>query len=279
MKKISLLVSVITLSMITSTVFAEETSGKRVSNTHSYTNPEVALNLNKPEKESRTSAKKSGITELSSPKNKKTDTMPALKLTGSRKESGPTNPQAKHHLGCDCSDPDYILANASVLLDDDYDHDGFYPWLKVRFDINKYGHGQWVFARLYMSYEGGPWNHYATTDDFYISGFTSLDDHIVETELIEGFPSGYYDIKIELYHAGSEGWLTSFGPGDDSSLTALPLEDEYRDSDYYSYNYGYHNDYIEVSGGGSMGLISLILALIILLIRLYPAQKHNKRLP
>ncbi len=267
MKTISPFGAIFLFTLLTTTMATAETSENRIVRSQVYPGSTSEPDKKPDNDQTKTELNKSDTTARTTKSRKIPETMPALKLTGPRTESGSTRPKAQgyqeRHQGCyDCSDPDYILANATIVLNDDYDHDGFYPWLKVRFDIDKYGYGQWVFARLFMSYEGGPWNHYATTDDFYVSGFSDYDDYIVETELIEGFPTGYYDIKIELYHADSEGWLVSFGPGDDSSFAAIPLEDEYNDDDYYSYEYGYYNDYIAVSGGGGMGAFLIAIALL-----------------
>ncbi len=51
-------------------------------------------------------------------------------------------------------------------LQDDYDGDGYYQTLTVVFDADIYsydGHdlGE-VYARLYLSENGGPWFHYYT---------------------------------------------------------------------------------------------------------------------
>ena len=92
-------------------------------------------------------------------------------------------------------------------------------------------------SKLYLSYEGGPWNYYASSDDFHIHGDSELDIYVVETELAEGFPAGYYDIRIELYDAEYGDWLLTYGPYDDDSLSALPLEDSVYDDVYYSSAY------------------------------------------
>jgi len=88
-----------------------------------------------------------------------------------------------------------------------------------------------VYARLYISYQGGPWSWYATSADYRINGDSSLDSFVIETELADGFAPGYYDVRIELYDADDGDFLLSYGPYDDSSLAALPLEDSYQDDE------------------------------------------------
>jgi hypothetical protein len=76
----------------------------------------------------------------------------------------------------------------------------------------------------------------------------------VVTRLLEGYPTGYYDVLIELYDADWDLHVVSYGPNEDGALRALPLEDEQSD---------YVGDAQPVSdshgGGGSLGLLSLFL--------------------
>ena len=54
---------------------------------------------------------------------------------------------------------------------------------------------------MYLSYEGGPWNEYAETEDFTIFGTSSEDEYVLVSELMSGYPTGSYDILIELFDA------------------------------------------------------------------------------
>lgn len=174
------------------------------------------------------------------------DVMPMLKKFGYRSESQQLekNTQTK---SCSCG---AIVFDATTTLLSDLDNDGHYHRFKVAIDADSSDtHGEWVYAKLYLSLEGGPWNHYATSGDFYIKGRTSLDEFVVETELAEGFPTGYYDIRIELFDADFGDWLDTYGPHDDGSLNAIPLEDVERD-DHSGYGYSVH-------GGGSLGWLFL----------------------
>lgn len=263
MNKLTQLLTLTGLILLSSSVFAETATAEksRLTQSRSYSAADVG-----------TTAK--GV--LSTQSLFTSNRQPQLKRGSSRVESGSAKPRAqtKSHLCSGCSDPDYILDNASVVLTDDHDGDGYYPWLSVRFDIDKYGFGEWVYAELFLSYEGGPWNHYATTGEFFVQGFTVLDEHIVETELLEGFPTGYYDVRVELYHAEDDGWLTSFGPGDDYSLSSLPLEDN--DNDDYYYGPGYDDTYVEFSGGGSTGLLFIAAMLLMLTYRFTTSSRSPR---
>ena len=133
-------------------------------------------------------------------------------------------------------DGDITIYDASTSLISDFDYDGFYHRFSVAIDADTIYSESWVYARLYLSYEGGPWNYYATSADFHIHGDSELDIFVVESELAEGFPAGYYDIRIDLYDAEWGDYLLSYGPYDDASLSALPLEDSVHDAASVAYS-------------------------------------------
>ena len=160
------------------------------------------------------------------------DVMDALVKEGFRPESAAVGvyvENTSYHYGGDIT-----IYDASTTLISDFDDDGFYHRFSVAIDADTVYSTSWVYAELYLSYEGGPWNYYASSDDFHIHGDSELDIYVVETELAEGFPAGYYDIRIELYDAEYGELLHSYGPYDDDSLSTLPLEDSVYDNDYYS---------------------------------------------
>jgi len=160
------------------------------------------------------------------------DVLDALVKEGFRLESAPTGvyvDNISYHYGGDIT-----IYDAYTTLISDFDNDGFYHRFSVAIDADTVYSTSWVYAELYLSYEGGPWNYYASSDDFHIHGDSELDIYVVETELAEGFPAGYYDIRIELYDAEYGELLHSYGPYDDDSLSTLPLEDSVYDNDYYS---------------------------------------------
>ena len=134
-------------------------------------------------------------------------------------------------------DGDVSIHDASTTLISDFDDDGFYHRFSVAIDADTVFSESWVYATLYLSYEGGPWNYYATSTDFHIHGDSEFDAFVIETELAEGFPPGYYDLRIELFDAEYGDYLLSYGPYDDASLSALPLEDSVYDDASASITY------------------------------------------
>lgn len=141
----------------------------------------------------------------------------------------------------------FQIYDAASYLSGDEDHDGFYYQLRVTFDADVDIGGAAVYAMLYLSYEGGPWNHYFTTDVFYILEDSFYDDYEVITQLLEGYPTGHYDVLIELYDADWDLLVTSYGPYEDPALDEIPLEDQLRDLPD------------DDGGGGGMGWLGLSL--------------------
>ena len=220
----------IVLAGLSMPLHAEETASTRTSKSISYTG-EVELDE---------AVRKAELDKADA------DVLDALVKEGFRPESAPIGVYVEnitYHYGGDIT-----IYDASTTLISDFDDDGFYHRFSVGIDVDTISSTSWVYAKLYLSYEGGPWNYYASSNDFHIHGDSALDIYVVETELAEGFPAGYYDIRIELYDAEYGDWLLSYGPYDDGSLSALPLEDSVYDDVYYSS--GYTTEVIVAGHGG-----------------------------
>lgn len=160
------------------------------------------------------------------------------------------------------TDPNFWFYDVDVALFADADRDGYYWGIDLLFDADtSYGAAD-VFAVLYLSFEGGPWNEYAETEDITLFGTSGLDDYTVETELVSGYPTGDYDVLIELYDAYDGSFLASIGPEDTSELSYLPLEDSTRDSPR-------DTQVVVNSGGGSFGWL-LLFALLAVRMTLRP---------
>ena len=120
---------------------------------------------------------------------------------------------------------DFWFYSADVILFNDHDNDGFFYGIDLLFDADTYFDAVDVYAVVYLSHEGGPWNEYAATENFTIFSTSSDDEYVIVTELLEGYPSGSYDLLIELFDAYDDSFLAYFGPDDSSELAFLPLED------------------------------------------------------
>ena len=154
---------------------------------------------------------------------------------------------------------DFWLYYADVQLFNDRDDDGYFHGIDLLFDADTYYQEADVYAVLYLSYEGGPWNEYAATEPFTIFGATSDDEYVVVTELESGYPTGSYDLLIELYDTWDGSFVAELGPEHDSGLSLLPLEDFHRDDP--------HRHSRHRHGGGSL---AWPLVLVLLAIRALP---------
>lgn len=159
---------------------------------------------------------------------------------------------------------------ADVVLFNDFDRDGYFHGIDLMFDADTNYVSAEVYAVIYLSYEYGPWNEYAVTDDFTLLGSSGTDEYIVETELVSGYPTGSYDILIELFDAYDGSFLTSYGPEDTSELALLPLEDSMRDAA----STGTTQVVVNSGGGGSLSWL-LLFALLAVRMTLRP---HAARL-
>lgn len=158
---------------------------------------------------------------------------------------------------------DFWIYDADVVLFGDDDRDGFFYGVDLLFDADTVWTEAWVYAVVYLSLEGGPWNEYASSDDFLIAGASSDDEYVLVTELETGYPTGGYDILIELYDADTGAFLADYGPELNSDLALLPLEDFDRDAPIVAAP----PVVVKRGGGGSTGIVLLGLLALTLALR------------
>lgn len=160
---------------------------------------------------------------------------------------------------------DFWFYSADVLLFNDHDVDGHYHGIDLLFDADTYFDSAEVYAVVYLSFEGGPWNEYSATENFLLYGSSAEDEFNIVTELVSGYPTGSYDLLIELFDGYNDAFLASYGPVDTSELAFLPLEDANRDVPYVppppSTTVVVHD------GGGSLSWFVLLMFLATLLLR------------
>lgn len=155
---------------------------------------------------------------------------------------------------------DYSLFDASTLLLYDEDGDGYHHEFSVTIDVDTLFEHSVIYADLYLSYQGGPWIYYASSNVMDIYSDEYDDTFSIETKLVNGYPTGYYDMKINVYDAQTDQYLLSYDHHNDDSLYAIPLEDSNRDSYYH-----YESDLVVSHGTGSndwLGLLMLFSLLI-----------------
>ena len=104
-----------------------------------------------------------------------------------------------------------------ILFSDD-DRDGYYYGIDLLIDADTIYSEADVYAVVYLSLDGGPWNEYAATEDFTLFGASGDDAYVLVTELMSGYPRGSYDLLIELFDAWDGSFLASLGPEESSEL-------------------------------------------------------------
>lgn len=155
---------------------------------------------------------------------------------------------------------DFWIYDADVILFNDDDRDGYFHGIDLLFDADTYFSSAEVYAVLYLSLDGGPWNEYGVTEDFWIYGTSANDEYVMVTELMQGYPTGDYDLLIELFDAWDGSYVASYGPEDDSEMSYLPLEDFNRDAPVEEVRV-----VVNSGGGGAMDGWMLSAFLLILL--------------
>ncbi len=93
----------------------------------------------------------------------------------------------------------FYIYDADVELLSDIDGDGFHHALNVSFDVDVDYDGATLYAKLYLSREGGPWIQYTTSELFNIFQNDIGDTYEMTTELIDGYAPGYYAVLVEIY--------------------------------------------------------------------------------
>jgi hypothetical protein len=189
----------------------------------------------------------------------------ALVIEGVRSKAPGTTANLKAALQtAQAPNSDFWFYSADVLLFNDHDDDGYFHGIDLLFDADTYYVSADVYAVVYLSHEGGPWNEYAATEIFTIYGTESSDEFNIVTELLSGYPTGSYDLLIELFDAYDDSFVAYFGPDDTSELAFIPLEDADRDvvivPEIIVVEEHHHH-----GGGAVSGLFILALGLVALL--------------
>ncbi len=157
----------------------------------------------------------------------------ALITTGDRKNADTRGGMAKPGISgveSQSGSFDFWIYEADLILFNDDDADGYFHGIDLLFDADTIYSSAEVYAVLYLSLDGGPWNEYAVTEDFTIFGASGSDEYVLVSELMSGYPTGSYDLLIELFDAYNGDYLAGFGPDETSVLAWLPLEDYDRDA-------------------------------------------------
>jgi hypothetical protein len=152
----------------------------------------------------------------------------------------------------------FEIYDADVQTISDFDGDGYHHAINVYFDVDVSYDSATVYAKLYLSREGGPWSQYFTTDLFQIHLDDIGDAYEVETELLEGYDPGYYSVLIEIYSLDHAYMVASEVLDYNYLGRGLMIEARNWDEPYEEVYY--EDDHSH--GGGSMSVLLLFFLII-----------------
>jgi len=119
----------------------------------------------------------------------------------------------------------FDLFDSWVSFNSDFDGDGYFSEFSLSFDADTSESFADVYAEIWLSLEGGNWVYLYATDDFTIYGDDSSDYYSLDFTLNTEYPTGSYDVLIDLYQVGYSDIVATIDSDLDSDLFALPLED------------------------------------------------------
>lgn len=154
------------------------------------------------------------------------------------------------------NNPDFWIYDAFITYDEDEDFDGYYSRFTLEFDADTAFVSADVYARLFLS-RGDVFEEYHTTSIFTINGDSSLDALVVDSQLLSGFPSGDYEMLIELYDTFDESLVAVFDGFNDADLTLLTLESK-------NFEEAETTIVIVEESGGSFGYLMVLLLPLVL---------------
>ncbi len=149
---------------------------------------------------------------------------------------------------------EFWIYDAWITLHQDRDSDGYYHEFTLEFDADTEYDMAEVYARIYLG-TNEVFKQYHSTANFFISGDSTDDAFVVETELLSGFVPNDYEVMIELYNAYTDELVAVYDGYNDADLYLVSLE---------SKNYDRAQQVVVVhEHGGSLGWWALLLLPIV----------------
>lgn len=195
---------------------------------------------------------------------KSNDKIVALSATanGAHKLKQGAAPQQRQHGLARANDTDFWIFDAYIEFNSDPDFDGYYSYFTVEFDVDTVYSNAEVYARLFLS-RGDVFEEFHTSSIFQINGDSSLDSIVIESELVSGFPSGDYELLIEVYDAYDDSLVVIYDGYDDVDLTLLTLESRTYESS--------QTVVVVRESGGSFGYLMLLVVPLLIWRRILEA--------
>ena len=167
---------------------------------------------------------------------------------------------------------DVEIFDAWVDVFGDHDFDGFYQNIQVTLDADTLNDIDTVYIKLYLSYEGGPWLQYATSDLYEIYDDSAEDTYQILTELVDGYRPGYYSVLVELHSLNQRSPVDSTVLSFDAEGYEIALEDRSYDEDYV---YDPYEVTLSAGVSGSISIPGLLLFGLLLWIKFRYFRNEN----
>lgn len=167
------------------------------------------------------------------------------------------------------SDDAAWITDIGTSLYHDEDRDGYYSSLSLIIDADTSRSYTEVYLTIDLQHHQGSRERLHTSNIFSIYGSSLSDEYQIDLDLLQNYPTGTYDLYIELHDAYDRDVLDWVNASNFNNLSALPLESEDRDHTYdpapNEPQYTPANDDIYVTEyAGSAGLsMSLGLGLVL----------------
>lgn len=136
-----------------------------------------------------------------------------------------------------------------LTLRHDFNNNGFYSQLSVRFDANSQYSSQPVFAVYSLIHPNGQERIIHTSSIFTLYRESSNDWFSIETDL-QQFSRDFYKLRIQLKDAQTGYLLAEMSGYDNPTMDRLALEDQQKDS--------FVAVVVREESGGSFGILALL---------------------
>lgn len=187
-----------------------------------------------------------------------TDQLPALK-----KQASNTPPNVEdithvaRHQSLQYDSGDFWIYDTYIDYNVDFDYDGYYSAFTLALDADTVYSSAPVYFIAYIG-DGDYFDAFHVSSVFYLNGDTTADTFYLDNTLLAGYPSGDYEILVELYDAYDD-TLVAYADGyTDNDLMYVPLE-----SDDYEYQPSGTVVVVEEYGGSLHWLMLIVLGGIV----------------
>ena len=154
---------------------------------------------------------------------------------------------------------DFWFYDAWITLFSDRDYDGYFSGFSLEFDADTAYYQAPVYAIVYLG-KNDYYEPFHVTSVFTLYGESSDDSVLLESDLVTGYPTGDYDILIELIDAATEQHVATIDAYTDADLSYQSLESADFDQPYTS-------EVVVEYHAGSWGIFGLLALAGLVVIR------------